>query len=459
MTGPLTVASLSSGYGGLEMALSLWLGEGASRVLWHAETDPDASLVLKTHHPEVPNLGDFTVPGFWERAERAHAHVGGIPCQPFSAAGRQQGEADARHLWPFWRQGIALHRPATIVFENVANLTRGKMRAIFDGIVQDLVDLGYDVRWCILGACAVGAAHHRHRVFLLACRSRTTPHARQVEVATCGQKAAAYLPTPRALDHTMGPASRKSDGGVNGLSSIGMLLPTPASRDGQTRGEGSAEFWERRRELGGTRAVAGVTLGAAVTLLATPQARDAIECRLSPETAARREAAGRRNLDDSVALLPTVRANDATRGPAAGGRTRPEGNGQDLAQVLVSLLPSPRSTDARNGGPSQGITAADGRERPALSSAVQPERWGRYAEAIARHEAVLGRPAPEPTELGPKGGRRLTAAFSEWLMMLPAGHLTSVLERNPALARAGNGVVPLQAATALGLLFADLTRH
>lgn len=83
---------------------------------------------------------------------------------------------------------------------------------------------------------------------------------------------------------------------------------------------------------------------------------------------------------------------------------------------------------------------------------MQPERWGKYAAAIARHEAVLGRPAPEPTELGPKGGRRLAAAFSEWLMMLPEGHLTSVLARNPALARAGNGVVPLQAATAIRLL-------
>lgn len=110
----LTVASLSSGYGGLEMALSLWLGEGASRVLWHAEVDPDASRVLKEHWPEVPNLGDFTVPGFWESAPRAQAHVGGIPCQPFSAAGRQRGEADHRYLWPFWREGIALHRPATV---------------------------------------------------------------------------------------------------------------------------------------------------------------------------------------------------------------------------------------------------------------------------------------------------------------------------------------------------------
>jgi DNA (cytosine-5)-methyltransferase 1 len=455
----ITIGSLSSGYGGLEMALGLWLG--AVDVRWHSEIDTDASRVLKTWWPEVPNLGSFADEDFWECAERVYLMCGGIPCQPFSAAGRQQGEADHRHLWPFWRRGIALHRPATIVFENVANLTRGKMRPIFDGIVADLLALGYDVRWCLLGACAVGAAHHRHRVFLLACRSRTTPHARQVQVATCGQKLAAYLPTPSAVSYgsNRGGGAGRVGPVRHSLDSMARaeLLPSPAGRDGSTRGEGSAEFWGRRRELGGTRAVAGITLGAAVTLLATPQHRDGREpsSTLSAETAARREAAGRRNLEDSVALLPTPRSVDSTRGPAAADRTRPESNGQDLAQVLVALLPSPRVTDARNGGPNQGIASGD----IALPSAVQPERWGRYAEAIARHETVLGRPAPEPTEIGPRGGRRLAAAFSEWLMMLPEGHLTSVLDRNPALARAGNGVVPLQAATALRLLFEDLVRR
>ena len=126
-----------------------------------------------------------------------------------------------------------------------------------------------------------------------------------------------------------------------------------------------------------------------------------------------------------------------------------------LGTELVNLLPSPRASDGSNGGPNQGIASGD----IALSSAVQPERWGKYAAAIARHEAMIGRSAPEPTEIGPRGGRRLAAAFSEWLMMLPAGHLTSVLDRNPALARAGNGVVPLQAATALRLLYADLVRR
>lgn len=418
----VTVGSLSSGYGGLEMALAQWLGASAIDVRWHSEIDADASLVLKTHWPDVPNLGSFADEDFWERAERVHLMCGGIPCQPFSAAGRQLGEADARHLWPFWRRGIELHRPATIVFENVANLTRGKMRATFDAIIADLLSLGYDVRWCLLGACAVGAAHHRHRVFLLACRTRTTPNARQVTVQTCGQSTAAYLPSPRV------EASRAT-------------------------GEGSTEYWEQRRAEGFT---GGVPLGAALSMLATPQHRDgrANSPTLSAATAARRERLGKRNLEDSIALLPTPRAIDAVRGPVTAERTAASGraNGVELASAL-NLLPSPRGSDGSNGGPNQGVASGD----IALSSAVQPERWGKYATAIERHAGVMGTLPPEPTEIGPKGGKRLAAAFSEWLMMLPTGHLTDALPRNPALARAGNGVVPLQAATALRLLFEDLT--
>ena len=423
----ITVGSLSSGYGGLEMALAQWLGAGAIDVRWHSEIDPDASLVLKTHWPDVPNAGSFTEPGFWERAERTHVQCGGIPCQGFSAAGRQLGEADPRHLWPFWRPGIELHRPATVVFENVANLTRGKMRPIFDGIVRDLLDLGYDVRWCLLGACAVGAAHHRHRVFLLACRTRTTPNAREVKVQTCGQHAAAYLPTPSAVSYgsNQGGGAGRTGPVRHSLDALARLdlLPTTASRDGSTRGEGSPEFWERRREQGGVRAVAGVTLGAALSLLPTPVAKDA-------ESTAPTE--WERN---SLALRAQVL--DFCRTPAArDGEQRGQGSVEHMRRRV-------EAGHTVNLGDQMTIMEADG-------------RWGKFAPAIARHEAVLGRPAPEPTELGPKGGRRLAAAFSEWLMMLPEGHLTSVLDRNPALARAGNGVVPLQAATALRLLFEDL---
>jgi DNA (cytosine-5)-methyltransferase 1 len=334
----LTVASLCSGYGGLEMALRLWLGE--IETVWHAEINADAARVLKTHEPEVPNLGDFTLPDFWDTAPRASLHAGGVPCQPFSSAGRQLGEADDRYLWPFWLEGIRRTLPATVVFENVQRLIQGRMRPVFDQIVADLVELGYDVRWCLLGACAVGACHHRHRVFLLACRTRTTAHARRVQVVTCDATVTALLPSPRAIDSTRGPVSPNR-----------------------------------------------------------PQ--------------------------------------------------RPEKNGAELASVL-NLLPTPQAVDRER------TSATMIRGNPTLNGAVIGERFGKYAAAVARHAEIMGVSPPEPTEVGPRGGRRLAAAFSEWMMMLPAGHVTDILDRGPALERCGNGVVPLQAATALRLLFDDL---
>lgn len=397
----LTVASLCSGYGGLEMGLRIWLGD--LDVRWHAETNADAERVLKTHWPDVPNLGDFTVPDFWDLASRADLHAGGVPCQPWSAAGRGLGEADERHLWPFWLDGIRHTRPATIVFENVAGLAQGKKRATFDQIVTDLVSLGYDVRWCLLGACAVGACHHRHRVFLLACRTRTTAHARQVPVATCGKGVATYLPSPKV---SRGGSNNRGEANLRGID---QLLPTPLSRDAEDRGEGDAGYWERRAARGKT---ASPPLGAA------------------------------------IALLPSPRGRDGLGGPGHGINMQ---GGIGLPAAL-NLLPSPHGSDARNGRPNQGIASGD----IALSSAVIGERFGKYAAAVARHADVMGALPPEPIEIGPKGGRRLAAAFSEWMMMLPAGHVTSVLDRGPALERCGNGVVPLQAATALRLLFNDL---
>lgn len=76
--------------------------------------------------------------------------------------------------------------------------------------------------------------------------------------------------------------------------------------------------------------------------------------------------------------------------------------------------------------------------------------WGGYEPAIRRWEAVLGRPAPWPTDaLG-----RLSAVFTEWLMGLPDGWVTATpgLTRPAMLKALGNGVVWQQAVAAIQLL-------
>ena len=71
----------------------------------------------------------------------------------------------------------------------------------------------------------------------------------------------------------------------------------------------------------------------------------------------------------------------------------------------------------------------------------------------------MGRPAPAPTETGPKGGQRLSPIFVEWLMGLPLGHVTDTaigISRNDMLKALGNGVCPAQAAEATRRFLADI---
>ncbi|MET8571816.1 DNA cytosine methyltransferase [Streptomyces sp. NPDC004783] len=77
-----------------------------------------------------------------------------------------------------------------------------------------------------------------------------------------------------------------------------------------------------------------------------------------------------------------------------------------------------------------------------------------YGPAVRRWERVVGRPAPCPTEPGARGNRRLNPAFSEWMIGVPAGHITAVpnLSRNDQMRAIGNGVVWQQGAHALRLL-------
>ena len=82
------------------------------------------------------------------------------------------------------------------------------------------------------------------------------------------------------------------------------------------------------------------------------------------------------------------------------------------------------------------------------------QRWGRYADAIARWEQITGRPAPTPALLNDADGPRPAPAFVEWLMGLPTGWVTDAddLTQNQQITALGNGVQPLQAALALTAL-------
>jgi len=97
---------------------------------------------------------------------KIHVLTGGYPCQPFSNAGKRNGEEDPRHLFPYIAKAVDVVRPDICFFENV----RGHITLGLREVIALLEGMGYRVRWGIFSAEETGASHKRERVFIMAIR-------------------------------------------------------------------------------------------------------------------------------------------------------------------------------------------------------------------------------------------------------------------------------------------------
>ena len=232
-----TKGSLCSGTGALDLATP-------GRLQWVSELDEDASVVLKREHPDAPNLGDL-IAYPWSEFEHVDLLTSGDPCQSMSVAGRRLGEADPRFLWPHVFSVIERVKPEEIFLENVQNIVSMNGGAILARRLTDLRSAGYATRWTVLGACAVGAPHHRHRWFLRASHvGAGAPGAVRI-MNKCGAPRSggrALLPTPTTRDHK----GRNQRNDATCLPGAVALLPTPNARDGGERGTPSVEHALRR---------------------------------------------------------------------------------------------------------------------------------------------------------------------------------------------------------------------
>lgn len=166
-----THIGLCAGYGGIELGLRRAIPTLRSVALCEIEAFACANLVAKMEAglldpaPIWTDLKTFPWESFRDRVDIL---TGGYPCQPFSTAGRREGENDPRHLWPFIASGIRLLRPRICFFENV----EGHISLGLPNVIEDLAGMGYRTTWGIFSASEVGAPHQRKRVFILAHCSR-----------------------------------------------------------------------------------------------------------------------------------------------------------------------------------------------------------------------------------------------------------------------------------------------
>ena len=154
------ILSLCSGYGGLDLAVEAHF-TGSYTAYW-SDIDPSACDIMTARFPDAEPVGDLTQ--FGDTVFDCSILVAGYPCQPFSHAGKRQGEHDERHLWPYIANTISVSRPRWVILENVAgHLTLGG-----PAVVGTLAKMGYHTRFGVIRASDAGAPHQRKRLFIVA---------------------------------------------------------------------------------------------------------------------------------------------------------------------------------------------------------------------------------------------------------------------------------------------------
>ena len=178
-----TAIDLFCGAGGL----SLGLKDAGFSILVGADSD---AASVETH---VANLGGLGYCGdladhkaFLSKVrswgiDRVDLVAGGVPCQPFSRAGRskirslvdegRRPRLDPRaSLWQSFVEIVKGLRPRAVLLENVPDLTVWNDGAVLASIYEALTRLGYQTDAMLLNAFDFGVPQHRSRLLVVATR-------------------------------------------------------------------------------------------------------------------------------------------------------------------------------------------------------------------------------------------------------------------------------------------------
>lgn len=165
---PLTVLELCTGGGGQALGLEMAGFECVGAV----ENDLHACNTLRANRPNwlVRHLDiqDFSGKEF----RGVDLLAAGVPCPPFSVAGKQLGAADERDLFPEALRIIEDAQPAAVMLENVAGFASSKFSDYRTDLFRKLDKLGYRAEWQMLNASDFGVPQLRPRFVLVGLRAK-----------------------------------------------------------------------------------------------------------------------------------------------------------------------------------------------------------------------------------------------------------------------------------------------
>jgi DNA (cytosine-5)-methyltransferase 1 len=165
--GTLTSLEICAGAGG--QALGLEQAGFAHEAV--VEIDPDACETLRLNRGDRWKVIEGDVHGLDGRAFGGiDLLAGGVPCPPFSIAGKQLGAGDDRDLFPQALRLIEQASPRAVLLENVRGLGDGRFEGYRGQILARLHAAGYQAWWDIVAASDHGVPQLRPRFVLVALR-------------------------------------------------------------------------------------------------------------------------------------------------------------------------------------------------------------------------------------------------------------------------------------------------
>lgn len=167
--GPHEVVEICAGAGGQALGLENAGFEHALAV----ELDAHACATLRDNRPgwKVAE-GDVADAAVWNPADYTGVSLlaGGVPCPPFTIAGKQLGATDERDLFAWAVELAAIVQPRALMLENVRGLSMPRFSGYRQHVLDRLATCGYQAEWKLLQASDYLVPQLRPRFVLVALR-------------------------------------------------------------------------------------------------------------------------------------------------------------------------------------------------------------------------------------------------------------------------------------------------